>query len=347
MTVKEEKLSADIKGGVFYPLYYFYGDEPFLTRTYTDRIRNSLIGDDDMNFDVFGGAVDIDKLSDSIENMPLFAENKVILISDLDCDKMTDEEYDRLYGVLCDIPTGCTVIIAMTAEGIIGGKKSNNNKLCTSLSKEKSVCCVKFDRMTSEKIARLIQKKAAKRGCVISPQNAVYLAQQTLDDLTLCSIETEKLCDYRMSGEITAEDIDKLVIKQPDASVYSLANQIATGNNKAAFMILDDLLAQRIDPIVILASLNSAYIDYYRASLARNYGKSRDMAVRDFAYAKNRAFVVDKAMRTVAGIKPDFVSRCLTVLQQTDIRMKSTSTDNKILLEKCISELFAIKEGKL
>lgn len=111
-------------------------------------------------------------------------------------------------------------------------------------------------------------KKAAKRGCVISRADAQHIAELTLCDLSLASTETDKLCSYAGTGEITAEMIDKLTIKQLDTSIYSLATELLKGNRRQALLILDDLIAQKIEPVVILAALSSNYIDFYRAKTA-------------------------------------------------------------------------------
>ena len=55
--------------------------------------------------------------------------------------------------------------------------------------------------------------------------------------------------------------IDKLTIKQLDTSIYSLATELLKGNRRQALLILDDLIAQKIEPVVILAALSSNYID--------------------------------------------------------------------------------------
>lgn len=88
-------------------------------------------------------------------------------------------------------------------------------------------------------------KKAAKRGCVISRADAQHIAELTLCDLSLASAETDKLCSYAGTGEITAEMIDKLTIKQLDTSIYSLATELLKGNRRQALLILDDLLTQK------------------------------------------------------------------------------------------------------
>lgn len=80
--------------------------------------------------------------------------------------------------------------------------------------------------------------------------------------------------------------IDKLTIKQLDTSIYSLATELLKGNRRQALLILDDLIAQKIEPVVILVALSSNYIDFYRAKTAQGAGKSSQQTADDFGYAK-------------------------------------------------------------
>lgn len=349
MTTDEDKLSADIKGGTLYRVYYFYGEEIFLTETYTKRILAKTVGNnaDDINLTKLSGTFSVDTMSDSIESMPLFAESKAVLIKDLDCDKFSDSDFERITDILQNVPPECTVIISMTGISPESGKKSKNKALLAKLSKYNNCTVCNFKPLPPNKVAELIIKKASRRGCVISRQNAVYLAGLTLNNLTLCSNETEKLCDYKVSGEITAEMIDRLAIKQLDTKAYFLANTITAGKSKEAFMILDDLLSQRIDPIVILASLSSAYFDYYRAMLSLSAGNSAEKTAADFGYAKNRAFVISKAMNTVSRLPRKYITGCISELFNADIKMKTSGADNKIVLEKTIAMLFYLKSESM
>lgn len=345
MTVEEDKISADIKSGSLSRVYYLYGEEVFSTQTYTKRIIHKTVGDnpDDINLVKLSGAVSVELLSDSVESMPLFADSKAVLINDLNCDELTDSDNERLIEILKDVPPECTVIISITGITIDGRKKSANKNLITVLSKQKdaSVCC--FKKKTTSEIAGMIIKKAARRGCVISRQNAAYIAEMTLGSLTLCSNETEKLCDYAGSGEITLDMIDRLGIKQLDTAIYTLANTITAGKRKEAFMILDDLFAQRIDAIPILASLSSAYLDYYRAMTALSCGKKAETVAADFGYAKNRAFVVTKSINTVSRLPRKYITDCISLLYEADRKMKTSGCNNRIILEKTVAALFLLK----
>ncbi|MBR4305584.1 MAG: DNA polymerase III subunit delta, partial [Ruminiclostridium sp.] len=336
MKFTEEKLSVDLKSGVTSRLYYFYGEELFLTETYVGRVLDKVIGKnhDDINVIKLGGTFSVDTLYDSVESLPMFSDTKAVVINDLDLDKYSDEDSDRIIEILQNIPEECTVIVYLTGITPSGGRKNKNKNFIATLAKQENCVLCEFTQLDANNIAELVIKKAAKNGCVISRANALYLVNCTLCNLTLCSIETEKLCCYRQSGEITKEDIDALTVKQLDTSIYALSTAITRGNKKEALMILDDLFAQRIEPIVILAALSSNYIDFYRAAVARDNSVTPEKCAEDFSYAKNRSFVVSKAFNTVSKLSPEYVRKCLKILFDADIKLKTTSVNGRTVLEQ-------------
>ncbi len=342
MKLQEEKLSQAIKSGEMYRVYYFYGDEVFLTETYTGRVLDKVIGKDrnDINIAKLQGTFSVDALADSVESMPLFAMSKAVVINDLDLDKFSEDDATRVEEILSDVPEECTVIISMTSIAPGSGKKSHGKNLLTRLSKQKDAAVCEFSQLEPNKTAELIIKKAAKNGCVISRENALYIVNITLNNLTVCSAETQKLCDYQQSGEISRDAIDKLVIKHPDTSIYTLATAITRGSRNEAFTILDDLFAQRIDPFIILATLSSTYIDFYRAIIARNNRKNQNDCVEDFAYPKNRAFTVGKAFSATSRLTAGYIRHCIKVLAKADLKMKTSSADGRTVLEQTIVMLF-------
>lgn len=341
MQIDEEKLSTNIKTNNIDNLYYLYGEEVFLTKTYTDRLLVKIVGKEPLDFNLIrlSGNVNPDILSDNIENLPMFAEKKAIVINDLDAEKMPAEDMEKIVALLKDIPETTVVIISITGLAL-DAKKAKTKKLITALGKIGTVC--EFKYLQPAKIAEIISRKASKNACVLSKENARYLAEITLKNLTLIGEETEKLCSYVGRGnEITREVIDKLVTKQLDTSIYTLATAITSNQHKQAFSILDDLFEQRVEPIVIMSALSGAFVDFYRARVAKTAGIMPAQVVIDFAYPKNRAFVVSKAFGAVANVTPPHLRKCLNVLSDTDVKLKSTGADGRILLEQAIVRLFS------
>ena len=340
LKLDEDKLSAGIKSRDISSIYYLYGEERFLVKTYTDRLLDATVGKDrnDINLTRLGSSFPSDVLVDSIDSMPLFADRKAILISDLDLERFDEGSTEAVLNAFKDIPDECTVIISITgnAEQL---KKAKNKKLITALSKQKNAVVCEFTHLTPARVTELIMKKAAKRGCVISRQNAQQIAELTLCDLSLSSAETDKLCSYVGTGEITSEMIEKLTIKQLDTSIYSLAAEITKGNRKQALLILDDLIEQKTDPIVILASLSSNYIDFYRAKIAQSAGKPASQIAEDFGYAKNRTFVVTKALNLVSRLDINHIRSCLDILFNADLMLKTSAINGRAVLEEAIVKL--------
>lgn len=271
MKQTEEQLGADLRAGRLARVYYLYGKEPFLVRTYFDRvIKKAVGGEEDFNLIRFTGNPDLSLLSDHIDGLPVFAERKVVAVSDLDPEKMDAESFSRLLEIVSDVPDTTVLLIGIT--GISADEKKAKTKKLIAAAEKSGVVC-RFDFMQTSKIAELVIKKAAKGGIVISRGDAVYLTERVLGNLTLVSEETAKLMSFvGAGGTIDRPVIDMLVAKQLDTSVYELATAINAGKRAEAFRIIGDLIFQRVDPIVILSALSGAYLDFTARSSRKRQG---------------------------------------------------------------------------
>lgn len=344
MILTEEKLNSDIRGGRIGRVYFFYGKEPFLVKTYTDRIIKKTVGSEplDFNFVTLKGNPDVNDLRDYVDGLPVFADMKVITVNDTDPEKMDKDELKAYIDVIGDIPDTTVLIFNITGFQP-DEKKSKTKSLISAVDKNGFVC--KLDGIPESKIAGLIVKKAAKAGVVISGEDAAYITERVLCDMTLASSETEKLINYvGTGGTITRDIIDKLVGKLLDTSVYELATAINSGKRAEAFRILDDLFAERIEPVVILSALSGAYLDFYRAKLAKTAGVSPVKAADDFGYGKNREWVFKKAMNAVPKLKTEYLRETIFILSETDIMLKSVPVDNRIIIEQALAKLFSAGE---
>ena len=76
-------LNQDIKKGVFKPVYLLFGEEDFLKRSYKNRLRDAIVGEDTMNLGVFVGKdVSVEAVISMAETMPFFAERRLIIVED-------------------------------------------------------------------------------------------------------------------------------------------------------------------------------------------------------------------------------------------------------------------------
>lgn len=74
-------LAQDIKTGEFKPVYLICGEEAFLKKSYKNRMKDALVGDDTMNFHYFEGkGLDLKEIISLADTMPFFGDRRLILI---------------------------------------------------------------------------------------------------------------------------------------------------------------------------------------------------------------------------------------------------------------------------
>ena len=119
---------------------------------------------------------------------------------------------------------------------------------------------------------------------------------------------------------------------------------IMSGDFKGAYSQLAQLIEQNEKPEIILSTLGSVYIDMYRMRVANESGMTISNVSADFKYGR-RDFVLKKANSNSKKYSTSALRKALDIILQTDIKLKSTRADTKILLETLITRLMlALRE---
>lgn len=340
--INEQRLKDDLKSRRFSRVYFFYGQEPFLVKTYADRIKNKALGEDisDMNLLELSGNPELSLLSDHIETMPFFSEYKVIMINDFNLEKIAENETEAFLNMLENVPDTTIVVFYLT--GCTFSLRSQRmKKLFEDIKKYALVC--EFKPLTPKETAGIIYRKIEREGRKISTQNANYLAEITACDLNLASVETTKLCSYVNKGEeITKEIIDKMVEKRLETKVFTLSDAMISGSGQNAFRILNELFEQRVDPIPVLATLSTAYSEYYAAKIAANSGVSAAKTASDLGYTGARAGFFSKKYAQASKMDLDDLRKAMKIIYETDIKLKTTRNSGNLLLEETVLKLMSL-----
>ncbi len=342
---KEARLKAELKAGNLARVYFLYGEEDFLVKTYMEKITALAVPEDarEMNVVKFSGNPAPDELSDVAESFPFFSEKKCVIIKDLVPEDMDNDTHKAYLKILSDIPDTTVLIIAELNVALETEKpKAKLKKLMDAAEKTGFVCEMRY--LPLNKAASMAAKKAAKAGCPLSYDNAAYLAGLCGRSLTLLSNETEKLCAYKNGSEITRADIDLLIPKPADASIYALSDELCAGRTGNAFRILDDLFVRQIEPIIILGTLSSYFTDLYRAKTAIASKKTAADVISDFKYAPNRSFVVKRAFDSARRLSEQYIGGCVRILYSTNLSLNSSKTNKRTLIERALTEISALKK---
>lgn len=343
--IEEPRLKADLKAGKLSNVYFLFGEEDYLVKLYTEKIVDAAIGDGDreMNFTKFSGNPNSNELTDYTESVPFFAEYKCILITDLEPESMDTDEVNAYVKLLGDIPETTVLVISEICVEIDSKKPSAKmKKIMSAVEKAGCVCEMKY--MSAAMISAMAEKKAARSGCALSREDGVYLAELCGMSLTNVSKEIEKLCAYRHGGEITRADIDKLTTKVIDTSIYTLASALFEGRTAQAFRILDDLFAQQMEPIPIMAALSGHFVDLYRAKLGQGAKKGYTETAEAFSYPPNRAFLMRKAYMSVKNLTERYLGECVAILYKTNLLLNSSKADKRMLIEEALTEISVLQK---
>ncbi len=342
---KESRLKAELKEGRLSRIYFLYGEEDFLVKTYVDKITALAVpeGAREMNVIRFSGNPPAAELADAVESFPFFSEKKCVIIKDLSPDEMENDTHKAYLKILEDIPETTVLIIAeINVMSDFGKPKAKLKKIMEASDKAGFSCEMRY--LPLSKAAAMAAKKAARAGCTLSGDNAAYLAELCGRSLTLLSNEIDKLCAYKNGGEITRADIDMFTPKPTDASIYALSDELFAGRTGNAFRILDELFLRQTEPIIILGTLSGYFTDLYRAKTAITAKKTAADVVSDFKYPPNRSFVVKKAFEQARRLSEEYIGGCIGILYNTNILLNSSRTDKRALIERALAEISLLKK---
>ncbi|MDD2362732.1 MAG: DNA polymerase III subunit delta [Oscillospiraceae bacterium] len=339
----ENELKKHIKSGEFAPVYFLFGEENYLSSHYAEQIAARVVGNHpltEFNLQKFDGQVcSVGEIEEAVEALPVMADRKCVVVRDFDMTSVENEDREQLNALVSDPPESCVLIFWLDA--IEADIKKNSIWRKFSAAVDKMGFSVMFPRKTESDIIKLLCSGAERRGCSLNTNNARLMLQRCGNDLNLLLTELDKLCALADGGEVTSNFIEGLGTENLEASVFGLSKEILNGSYDRAYNILNGLLSKREEPVNILAVLSNAYSDLYRAKVALSAGVRAESLVEDFSY-RGKEFLLRNAARDCARIPLPVLRESLETLAQADRKLKSTRTDNRVVLEQTIAQLILL-----
>ncbi len=352
MKITEKDLKLQLKSGEFQPLYFLYGDEPYLIAHYAQRIADKAVPPDEMamfNRHIFDGtALSIDHLEAAVEAMPLMGDRVLVWVKDYDAGAAKAEVTDRIKTMLSRVEEPCVLLFSVTA--FTPDMKKNAKWKAFLKDVEKYGVSLCLEHRTASEMAALLCKGAQKRGCLMTTPTASRMVEQCGDDMLLLLNELDKLCAVvGVGGEITDRVVEQAGVKKLDASVYELSKALLQKRYNAAYDCISRLFASNEEPIRILAVLSETYVDLYRAKIAASGGMQASELAGVFGSSyRGREFRLRNAARDCRALSLKALRDSLEQLSIADTRMKSTSGSlHRLILEETVARLILIaKESR-
>lgn len=293
--MKFTELKNDIAAGAR-SIYLLEGEDAYFRMKGEEMILSAFLSMPELNYTVFdgetlkGGA--LTSLTSALESFPFMAEKRIIKVTGL---YPSESEYEHYLKNTFENFPSTTILIIVNAES----KKGVDLKRKHSVT---YVDCGKADEETVTKWVFLTLKRA---GIAASVDLCALVARYCLCNMSRVALETEKIIDYKGSGELTRDDVEALVYKEADYRIYEMTNAVARRDFDKFLSIQSELCRKNGDETTLLSGLFSYFknlltiisSDMSEAELAKllkmkEYGvkKSREQA-RAIGYGKLKKYV--------------------------------------------------------
>lgn len=336
-------LKAQLRAGKFFRLYFIFGEESYLKQYYAGLIARKCVapGMEGFNLkklDASRGA-GLDEVYEAAQTLPAFGGYRCVQAKDFQLDALTQTEKKELKTFVSELPDTTVLIFWQDTVEVDLKRNAKYRALAELFRGCGAVLC--FDRLDRASLCRLLMSGAANRGFALDWDTALYLSDKVGNDLYTLQNELDKLCNACREGVVTRERIDEVCVSSLEASVFDLSRALLRGDGGRAFAVLEKLLADREKPELILGTLIAAYVDMYRAVVAREAGEKCDYPAKFFNY-RGREFRLRYALRDAKGLSSEKICTALDRLNEADRRLKTRVTDERTILEKLLAELLTV-----
>ena len=340
--MEEAALKKQLREKAFSRVYFLFGEEPWMVRYYAAQIAKKAVDAfEEFNLQRFDEESSVDQIAEAVEALPMMSERKCVIVRNYNAETNASQTA-KMAELLADPPESCVLIFACTQE--INWKKSAKWRAF-----QKAVgavgAAVEFAARDNAALTKFLTGFAQERGCTLSPDVCRYILGLCGNQMTVLENELEKVCAFAGSGELTRAHCDAVCVQTQDAVSFRMANALTAGDYDTAYHLLDLLLYQREEPVVLLAAISSAYVDLYRARAAIDSGQNVLELSAPFEYGK-MDFKLKNAARACRKLDLSQLRSCLDALYQADRELKSSRTDNRVILEKTMAKLLLISAKK-
>lgn len=253
----EQELEKQIKTGSFLPVYFFYGEEPFLVERTGHRVMEKAVDPamKDFNLNIYYGAdCKGTEILDTSQTLPMFAERRIVVVKQ--ADKLPTATQEGLLPYLAHpCPETCLLFLAT--------KPDLRRKFFLELKKQPGT--LEFKKLYDNKLSPFIAGEAQVHGKKIDGAGMEMLGFMVGNNLQELVSQIEKAALYvGTRPTITVEDIKTIVSQSKTFGAFELARFMGEKNLPKALATLQSMLQNGEEAIMILGALANHFRRIWR-----------------------------------------------------------------------------------
>lgn len=308
MTAAE--ILKDLKNRKNKPVYLLHGEEPYFIDLVSNYVENNFLPDAEKGFNqtvFYGKDTDIMSVLNAAKRYPMMADCQVVLVKEAQDMKWGSEDADKkginpLLSYL-ENPLRSTLLVFCYKYGKFDKRKKAYKAI------EKNGEIFESAPLYDNKVPAWIEEFLTGRGCRISQQACLMLAEYLGNDLSKIANELEKLMlNIGKGQEITLKQIQDNIGISKEYNVFELQAALGKKDIVKANRIVNYFEANpKANPLVlVLGNLNNFFSkvlayhyvqDKTPQTLARELGvnpyflKDYEQAARSFNYVKTMQII--------------------------------------------------------
>jgi len=262
-------------------IYLLEGDDAYFRNKAEAMIKKRFVQMPELNFTVLNGETlkggSLTELISAVESVPFMSEKRLVKVvefhpSDIDYEKYLKKTFENF-------PPE-TVLLIVNTEGRKG----------VELKRKACVTFVDCNRADEETVARWAYVTLKRADITASAEICLMIAKYCLCNMSRVALEVQKLIDYKISGELTREEVEALVYKDADYRIYEMTNAVARRDFDTFVAIQTELCRKAGDENSILAGLFSYFKTLLTIILSDESDRqlSELLKMKEYGVKKNR-----------------------------------------------------------
>ena len=323
--IDAQKFYRDLEQGKLAPLYFLFGEEPYLLNQSVERFKYAVLteGAVDFNLSVFYASdADVNVVRDAVETLPMMAARRLVILKE--SQELADKEWNELEPLI-ENAVDSTVFVIMASR-----VDKRKKPIRTLLDKAD---CVEFKKPYENQIPSWINYIAQTLGVQIAP-DAIHLLHKLVGHhLTEIEGELKKLSDFTGPRRIEVQDVAHVVSRSKEENVFDFTKAIGEADRVKALEHLVHLLDQGQNEIGIV----SLVARHVRILLTIKKGMEEGLHGAKLAhYAQVPPYFLESYIDQARVWAARKLEQTLVVLAETDKALKSSPLSSHIWLENLV-----------
>jgi DNA polymerase III subunit delta len=325
-SVDQNKFYKDLESGNVSPVYFIFGDEPFLIEQCVDRLKYALLDENsvDFNYSLFYAAdADVQNIKDTVETLPVFAQRRLVILKN--AQELKDSEWAELESLFKN-PVDSTVF-ALFADKIDKRKKHYKFLL-------ENAAAIEYKKPYDNEIPRWITMYAQQFELKMTQAAVHRLHRLVGNNLSEIFAQLGKIKVYLGDERsVDVAEVNAVVSNSREENVFDFTKAVGQKDRVRALEQIVNLLDQGQSEIGIVSLLAR----HMRILLTVRTGMDQGIGGSKLANLANVSpYFIDEYCAQAKGWPVRKLEDSLVLLGETDKALKSSPLSSHIWLENMV-----------